>query len=84
MIKTGWMKLDKFHVGDSGAGPISHGQTVSGCDIRIGCDQINLSRASRAENGIFGQVSINLSLIDIQDVSAQTLSRFIARFLFNN
>jgi len=48
MIKTGGMKLDEFHVGDFGAGPIGHRQAVSRCDIGIGGDEINFTRAARA------------------------------------
>lgn len=44
------MKLNKFHITNLRAGPISHRHAIRCCDLRIGCIAIQLSGAARAED----------------------------------
>jgi len=71
MIKTGGMKLDKFQVGDPGAGPVGHGNTVAGGNIGIGGVEIRLSHSAGAENSHPGPVGGDGMILPVKDKGAQ-------------
>jgi len=66
------VKLDEFHVGDPGAGPVGHGDAVARSDIGIGRDQINLAAAAGSEDDILGLEGMDAIVMKIQNIGAKT------------
>ena len=73
MKQAGGMKLDKLHVCNFSARTVGHGDAITRGNVGIGGDQIHLAGTARAQDSVFGAISVNPVLIDIQNIGAQTV-----------
>jgi len=72
MIKTGGMKLYKLHVGNGGAGPVSHGNSIAGGNIRVTRIQVGLACTACCEKSNFCTKCFNPVGFPVQYIGAAT------------
>src|SRR4030042_2611269 len=72
VIEKGGMKLNKFHIGYSCAGPVSHSYTGPRGDIRVAGIEVDLAHTTRCKQRNFRTESMNLTCVPIQDIGPVT------------
>ena len=73
MIKSGWVELDKLHVGYSSLGTVYHRLAITCSDDRVGGSLINGTTSAGTHHGYFAQIGIHLLGIRIQYVCTITV-----------
>ena len=68
VIQTGGVKLDEFHVGNVGPGPVGDGHPVAGGDIRVAGIEIDLAGAAGGQQDDGGNEGVDLTGVLIEDV----------------
>ena len=81
MVEAGRVKLDEFHIGNTGSGAPCHGDAVSGRDIRIAGVQIDLAGAPSCDGDVSGPEGFHSLGQAIQDISAKHTLLGSANFL---
>ena len=74
MIEAGGVKLNKFQIGNGGAGTVAHGDAVAGGNIGIAGVKIDFSGAAGCQKGDLGFKSMDLAGETVQNIGAATKS----------
>ncbi len=61
VVQTGGVKLDEFHVGNVGPGPVGDGHPVAGGDIRVAGIEIDLAGATGGQQDDGGNEGVDLT-----------------------
>ena len=73
MIKSGWVELDKLHVGHGTLGTVNHRLAITSSDDRVGGSLINSTASTGTHHGNLTQIGIHLLGIRIQYVCTVTV-----------
>ena len=73
MVERCRVKLDELHIGNFSASTVSHGNTVSRGNVRIGGVGINMTKPARGKHGDFCNDFFRLLLLRIKHISTVTV-----------